>query len=256
MTGTTLLLIALVLYLAFVPLNAWMASGRRRSPTVWAAITLVSGPFATLVLTFAPPGRCPNCGADVIGWPEACAECGAGLDAADSPMVDLGEPHAAGAAPVAGVEATASALSSRSATAMAGGAAASAAVVPAATMVQEAPTTRRRRSSRTTVKDDVGDTVMLATAMFVTGSDLHPGMNYLLAIRNRSLVIFGPIETDPHLVAIQRPLRRLRVTAFSGDLLINDVRPGWSVGFAALHGGTPESVERAMLDAGSGPGVA
>ena len=43
----------------------------------------------------------------------------------------------------------------------------------------------------------MGDHVMLATAMFVTGSDLHPGMNYLIAIRSRSLVIFGPIETDP-----------------------------------------------------------
>ena len=117
------------------------------------------------------------------------------------------------------------------------------------------PVERARKAKATTVVDDAGATTMLATAMFVTGSDLQPGLHYLIATRGRSLVVLGPVESDPHLVALQRPLRRLRVTAFSGDLLINDVRPGWSLGFANLHGGTPEQVERALLDGGSAPGV-
>ena len=278
MTISQLLLpAAAALYLLFVPLTAWLALRRDRSPFLWGAIALVTGPVAPIVLAFAPPGACPACRATVVGWPASCATCGSALDDDAVPIArpaDAADPgdrsNVDAAAIVAEHRAAAIAAAGPPPTTMstAGPVAGSLAIEPAAPAVLAAPVpaavaaapaaraTRSRKSSRTTtVVADTGATTMLATAMFVTGSDLQPGLHYLIATRGRSLVILGPVETDPTLVALQRPLRRLRVTAFSGDLLINDVRPGWSLGFANLHGGTPEQVERALLDGGSGPGV-
>ncbi len=276
MSSLVLASVAGVLYLLFVPLTAWLALRRDRSPFMWGAIALVTGPVATVVLAFAPPGACPSCKTPVAGWPAACTTCGSALD---DDAVEIARP--AGTTPATGqapVDAAAIVAEHRAAAIAAAGpppmatssvgpvagalaieaAAPVAPVAPVPAAVAAAPAARSSRSRKakaTTVVDDAGATTMLATAMFVTGSDLQPGLHYLIATRGRSLVVLGPVESDPHLVALQRPLRRLRVTAFSGDLLINDVRPGWSLGFANLHGGTPEQVERALLDGGSAPGV-
>ena len=134
---------------------------------------------------------------------------------------------------------------------------------PAATTARSGGRSRssksRQRTGRTHLQEPgEAPTDLLATAMYVTGSrDCQPGLHYLLTMRGSSLAILGPLETDPHTTAAVRPVSGLRVTAFGDGLLITDARGvrGWSLGFQRFTGGTPESVERAILAAGALPGV-
>jgi len=67
----------LVSALVFAPLSSYVAGRRARSAVIWFALGAAIGPIAILLLLVAPPGRCPDCGARVRGWPKACATCGA-----------------------------------------------------------------------------------------------------------------------------------------------------------------------------------
>lgn len=239
---TTLQLVMLVAVgsaIVFAPLCAWLASRRDRSMGTWLVLGAVAGPVAGAVLALAPPGRCPACGATITGWPEACPECGVGF-AEDGDRARLaGNGIAAGDA-----DATAAPL------AMAGlsGSAASG----------EGPRSSSRARSATAVTDGGAETVMLATALFVSGSrDCEAGMHYLIAVRGDKLVVLGPLETSPHNVASARRLETLMVTAFGQRLLISEAARamGWSLAFQDLSGGTPESVERALLERGVQSGV-
>lgn len=102
------------------------------------------------------------------------------------------------------------------------------------------------------------ETAILATAVFLTGSSAcRPGMHYALAIRGDSLLVLGPLEVDPDVIAVERPLGSIAVTAYEEQLLINDRRVGiltWSLAFRHLSGQSAATVERALLHAGSAQG--
>ena len=71
------------------------------------------------------------------------------------------------------------------------------------------------------------ETAILATAVFLTGSSAcRPGMHYALAIRGDSLLVLGPLEVDPDVIAVERPLGSIAVTAYEDQLLVNDRRVG------------------------------
>ncbi len=72
--------IALLLVVGIcAPVTGWFARRRYRSPVVWFALAALTGPIATILLAVAPPGRCPNCEAPVVGWPISCDRCHARL---------------------------------------------------------------------------------------------------------------------------------------------------------------------------------
>ena len=102
------------------------------------------------------------------------------------------------------------------------------------------------------------EVAILATAVFLTGSSAcRPGMHYALAIRGDSLLVLGPLEVDPDVIAVERPLGSIAVTAYEDQLLVNDRRVGiltWSLAFRHLSGQSAATVERALLHAGSAQG--
>ena len=55
--------------LVFAPLASYLAGRRARSAAMWFLLGVVLGPLAIVLLLFAPPGRCPDCGERVRGWP-------------------------------------------------------------------------------------------------------------------------------------------------------------------------------------------
>lgn len=231
------MLVAVASAVVFAPLCAWLASRRERSLGTWLVLGAIAGPVAAAVLALAPPGRCPSCGATVSGWPDACPECAMGFGP------DATQPVAAPAA--VGVADGVASLPTTDAH------------LTAAARPTARRGTRRERSS-TAVSDGGAETVMLATALFLSGSrDCEAGMHYLIAVRGPKLVVLGPLETSPHDVASERRLDTLMVTAFGQRLLISEAAraQGWSLGFQDLSGGTPESVERALLERGVASGV-
>ena len=85
----------LVSALVFAPLSSYLAGRRARSPLIWFALGVLIGPLAVVLLSFAPPGRCPDCGERVRGWPRVCTACGAPLAGA----VAVGDAGAASGRP-------------------------------------------------------------------------------------------------------------------------------------------------------------
>ena len=82
-------------------------------------------------------------------------------------------------------------------------------------------------------------------------------MHYALAIRGDLLLVLGPLEVDPDVIAVERPLASIAVTAYEDQLLVNDRRVGiltWSLAFRHLSGQSAATVERALLHAGSAQG--
>ena len=272
---------------AFAPISAFVARSRDRQPLIWFFLGALLGPIALALVVFAPPGRCESCGWQVDGWPKYCEACRALLptplarpDRSEAPILRV----AAGVHPPAITEAMPSIVrpfpvatddvdevdgeSDR----------------PAATVTRARPS---RAKSRTKVADEseapvasrVGaarpaahggpggsrsgahrskETAILATAVFLTGSSAcRPGMHYALAIRGDSLLVLGPLEVDPDVIAVERPLGSIAVTAYEEQLLINDRRVGiltWSLAFRHLSGQSAATVERALLHAGSAQG--
>jgi len=239
MTGAQTLLLAVVVSGAvFAPVTALLAGRRERSFGLWLVLGAVAGPLAILVLALAPPGRCPSCGASVPGWPPACPSCAMpfnreATDARGGPTRD-------------GRSATRSRPASP--------------ITPAST-TSRALSDSWRAAVRAVVspEDDPADEIaMIATAVYVSGSgDCEPGMHYVLARRGDDLVVIGPVETRRHIVAVDRPLETLRVSGFRNGLLISlrDRGRGWSLAFQDFSGGSPASVEQAMVAGGSVAGL-
>lgn len=247
MTGLSgLPLVLFVAVVVFAPVTSWLANRRDRSPGVWFVLGALTGPIATFIVAIAPPGRCPVCGLAVRGWPTACTGCGTAFDRVGlSPRAAAPDPR-----PTSVARAAAVAPGVRPSPISSPGSLAGASRPPTASSL--------RRDDATHVRDAGEPTDLLATAMYVTGShECQPGLHYLLTLRGGALVVLGPLETAPHTVAATRPVAELRVTAFGEGLLISDARSvrGWSLGFQRFTGGTPASVEQALLVAGAAPGV-
>jgi hypothetical protein len=246
MTGLDgLPLVLFVAVVVFAPVTSWLANRRDRSPGTWFVLGALTGPIAAFIVAIAPPGRCPVCGLAVRGWPTACPGCGTAFDRVGRAPRAVPNPL-----PVSAPRAPVVAPGVRPAPTPLQGSLAGASRPPTASSL--------RRDDATHVRDAGEPTDLLATAMYITGShECQPGLHYLLTLRGGALVVLGPLETAPHTVAATRPVAELRVTAFGEGLLISDARSvrGWSLGFQRFTGGTPASVEQALLVAGAAPGV-
>ena len=277
--GLPLLLTAL----AFAPITAFVARNHERQPLIWFFLGALIGPVALALVVFAPPGRCESCGSPVDGWPSHCAICGALLPTPLSPRDHSTVPAPLGVADFQARPAAPDAMPSI--------------VRPFPVAVDEEPelsaaVVTRARPSRARARskgsadaaspvagrvgaarpvDGAGargqsrqgahrskETAILATAVFLTGSSAcRPGMHYALAIRGDSLLVLGPLEVDPDVIAVERPLASIAVTAYEDQLLVNDRRVGiltWSLAFRHLSGQSAATVERALLHAGSAQG--
>lgn len=269
--------------LAFAPITAFVARSRDRGPLIWFALGALLGPIALVLVVFAPPGRCESCGWQVAGWPSHCAVCGAPLR---TPSSRLERSPAAAAPVVVGAPLTPAVPDTllsivrpfppstdndmaKPATVVTR-ARPSRAKATASVSVDERPTAAGRVgatrpidpvAARAVSRNDVDrsdDNVILATALFLTGSSsCRPGMHYALAIRAGSLLVIGPLERSRDAVVVERPLGSIEVTAHEDRLLIKSRPAGiriWSIAFGQLSGQSAESVERALVSAGSTQG--
>jgi hypothetical protein len=281
MTGLEPIALPLLLTaIAFGPITAFVARSRDRQPLIWFFLGVLIGPIALALVVFAPPGRCESCGWQVEGWPSHCGACAALLP---TPL-SRGERTAQPVTPPVTHFPTPTAVPDvmPSIVRPFPVADAEAAVGAAAVVTRTRPSRSRTRSG---AADDVGqpvasrvgaarpsdsagqsrsaahktkETAILATAVFLTGSSAcRPGMHYALAIRGDSLLVLGPLEVDPDVIAVERPLGSIAVTAYEDQLLVNDRRVGiltWSLAFRHLSGQSATTVERALLHAGSAQG--
>jgi hypothetical protein len=263
--------------LAFALVTAILARSRDRQPLIWFFLGALIGPVALALVFFAPPGRCESCGWPVEGWPRHCAAC-AGLLPTPFRRTERHERPV----PLAAVPNQAAPEALPSIVRPFPTAVPNDADGHATTVTRPRPTRAKDASAAadpdTTVGTRVGaarpsdgaaaqarsgahrskETAILATAVFLTGSSAcRPGMHYALAIRGDSLLVLGPLEVDPDVIAVERPLGSIAVTAYEEQLLINDRRVGiltWSLAFRHLSGQSAATVERALLHAGSAQG--
>ncbi len=268
--------------IAFGPITAFVARSRDRQPLIWFLLGVLIGPIALALVVFAPPGRCESCGWQVEGWPSHCAACAARLPTPLSrqdrsalpvtppvtqfptptvvpdvmpsivrpfPVPDDGDLEGAAAA-----AAVTRVRPSRAKTRSGSDADVDASVAGRVGAARPAGAAGTARSGSHRSKE----VAILATAVFLTGSSAcRPGMHYALAIRGDSLLVLGPLEVDPDVIAVERPLASIAVTAYEDQLLVNDRRVGiltWSLAFRHLSGQSAATVERALLHAGSAQG--
>ena len=278
MTGFDPIALPLLLTaLAFAPITAILARSRDRQPLIWFFLGALIGPVALVLVFLAPPGRCESCGWPVEGWPTHCAAC-AGLlptpfrrterSARPVPLGVAGEPAAPETLsivrpfPVAVAndpDEPATAVTRRRPARSRNASSASAdSDAPVGTRVGAARPSDGAAAQARSGAHRSKETAILATAVFLTGSSAcRPGMHYALAIRSDSLLVLGPLEVDPDVIAVERPLGSIAVTAYEDQLLINDRRVGiltWSLAFRHLSGQSASTVERALLHAGSAQG--
>jgi hypothetical protein len=268
--------------IAFGPVTAFVARSRDRQPLIWFFLGVLIGPIALALVVFAPPGRCESCGWQVEGWPSHCAACAARLPTPlarqDRSTVPVPPPVTAFPTPTVvpdimpsivrpfpvpddeeaeGAAAAAVVTRARPSRAKGRSGAADDLDAPVASRVGATRPSDRAGQSRSGAHRSK-ETAILATAVFLTGSSAcRPGMHYALAIRGDSLLVLGPLEVDPDVIAVERPLASIAVTAYEDQLLVNDRRVGiltWSLAFRHLSGQSAATVERALLHAGSAQG--
>jgi hypothetical protein len=232
--GLSLLIVVLVIWvIVFAPLAGWLARGRARSPVVWSLFGAVLGPAAATLLVLAPPGRCPVCRNQVVGWPQLCPTCGRDLR---SQPIDVAREAAArraslistpadqmvGAragpvpgAPIAGLDA--GALPGRAATALG----LRPTSVSAPFSLPPLPP-----SSLLPAESDGGPGI-LGSGVFVGGSEsLQVGSRYLLARVGDELHALGPVHVSPATIAARVPLRGVAPTFVEDRLLLAPTEPG------------------------------
>jgi hypothetical protein len=269
--------------IAFAPITAFVARSRERQVLIWFFLGALLGPIALALVVFAPPGRCESCGMVVEGWPSHCEVCGALLptplqrrdrSAYPTPLGTPGvgpnpvvpavlpsivrpfpaSPDDEDERPAAAVTRARPSRAKASPKVPVDPGTAVASRVGAARPENGTGPRGQSRSGAHRSKE----TAILATAVFLTGSSAcRPGMHYALAIRGDSLLVLGPLEVDPDVIAVERPLASIAVTAYEDQLLVNDRRVGiltWSLAFRHLSGQSASTVERALLHAGSAKG--
>jgi hypothetical protein len=95
-----------------------------------------------------------------------------------------------------------------------------------------------------------GETVPLATAIFVTGSGrLEPGRRYGIAMVGASLRFLGPTDLNPGVVALERPLAGLQAQAMEGRIVISEPMSRLVLAFMSVSGPSTatlaETIQRA-----------
>jgi capsular polysaccharide biosynthesis protein len=90
----------------------------------------------------------------------------------------------------------------------------------------------------------------LGTAVYVTGSpSLEPGRRYILTIKGRQLQVLGPVDLDPALIALDRPLVDVHAIALDDRLVVTEPgsRSGLALAFMSIAGATTEGLATAIV---------
>jgi len=98
---------------------------------------------------------------------------------------------------------------------------------------------------------------ILASAVYVTGSSaLEAGRRYVIAVHGSRLRFMGPIDVDPSVVSVDRPIAGANATALEGRLVISapEGRSDMVVAFMSVAGTTPDALARAIVDAARASG--
>jgi hypothetical protein len=95
------------------------------------------------------------------------------------------------------------------------------------------------------------ETRVLATATYVTGTArLEPGQRYGIAIRGSRFLVVGPVDLDPKLVALDRPVADIQVSALEGRLVVSEqVRLGVVLAFMSVVGAGLDDLAGAIRSA-------
>ena len=92
---------------------------------------------------------------------------------------------------------------------------------------------------------------ILGSAVYVTGSSaLEPGRRYVIAVHGSRLRFLGPIDVDPAVVAVDRPVANADATALEGRLVVSapEGRSEMVAAFMSIAGTTPDALARAIVD--------
>jgi hypothetical protein len=91
-----------------------------------------------------------------------------------------------------------------------------------------------------------------ATAIYIAGTTrLEPGRRYSIAITNDRLRVQGPIDANPTVVALDRPLSGIDASAINGRLVLTEAgsRAGAVLAFMGISGTTPQQLAAEILAA-------
>ena len=94
-------------------------------------------------------------------------------------------------------------------------------------------------------------TSVLATATFVTGTArLEPGRRYGIAICGERFQVLGPVDIDARLVALERPVADINVSALEGRLVVSEQkRSGVVLAFMSVAGAGLDELAGAIREA-------
>jgi len=224
----------------FGPVAGWFAGRRDRHPVVWLVFGALLGPIALLVLAIAPPGRCPSCDFPVEGWPSRCPNCEWPFSARTRGQV--------GRRPL-----RAKAFGIDEGTGRRGEPSS-----PIPLPIGRAPRARSERRGETSVGVLAGGTVarpaelhsleatdVLATGVYFGGTArLIVGSRYAIARHSTQLRLLGPVDRDPAIVALERPLSAVTATAIGDRLIISEARGDrLAIALGALAGANGPQLE-------------
>jgi hypothetical protein len=117
----------------------------------------------------------------------------------------------------------------------------------------EAGSTRVADSTDVIVATPALSRRVVASAVYMSGTaGLHVGSRYLLAVDDAQLVIEGPVEEGPGLVALVRGLRRLEAAGLNDRLVVTEGTsgaPSTILIFMALAGGSADDAAVALEEA-------
>lgn len=247
----------------FGPLTGWYAGRRDRHPVVWLVFGALLGPLALALVAIAPPGRCPLCDSEVLGWPRSCAVCGGPFGGVAMPWAGRVARTRSTAAPAAQPADLLDPAPERAAATSAPLDPSPAAPIP----LPVGRTARVRRpervghpESRPTyggerpgidgehVAIDTGE--VLATAVYFGGTArLVVGSRYVIVRHDGLFRLLGPVDRDPSAVALERPLAGLTATAIGERLVITEGpedRVALAVALGAFAGASGPQLELAL----------
>ena len=256
------------------PVTGWLATRRARHPATWFLLGALTGPLATILLAVAPPGRCPNCEAPVVGWPSTCERCHSRLRDG-TPLRDTPPGPARGTSAYA--SAWTPAAEPRHAT---GSIVDRAALVAPPTPIDTARVATRRetRQARTTrptrasesgalrpvmapptitasnhelatgpTEASTGD--VLSTGVYISGNaGLEIGACYAIARKDDRLRVFGPVDAGQLTIRHEGALSDFDVTAMDDRVIISgrDGRSSVAMVLRTIGGMRAEQLEAAL----------
>ena len=266
----------------FAPVAALVARRRQRSTAAWFAFGIVLGPLALAVAWAAPPGRCPACDSAPVGWLRECAACGADVRSGSLPdhVAAAAEPSKYARASRRRTTPAAPAMPATPATPRSS-------ARPRSNRPSPTETGRRRRDMARPIAVGPGRPVApepdapiaiadgasgaplgtapppaalsgssgieaLATGVYAGGSvGLEIGHRYTISRDETDLIILGPVETSPTVIAHVRELVNIDPVGVDDRLVVTGVggdRGKYLLRFQAVAGMSPERVEHRLAE--------